>query len=292
MRFLDWVDVEQLASDAVEPYGNLLRFACLTGLRQGELFALRERAVDLGRQSIVVEAGARERPTRSDQDERGPAADSPLKRSIAHPPRAAARPRPERAWPRLPHAERRRLAQRQLHGPDLPARSPPGRARATPLPRPPVHLRRPHGRRRPPQAPPSASRPHIDQRHAEYLWPSVPGRLRRRRPGARPPCGDGATRCARSSRPTRQVKAARSSSSLQRTIRSAEPGFPRFASHLPPALANRRGCIWVAREKRPSRAASESPCKFGMELVGLEPTTSWVRSRRSGHGETAWLSHS
>ncbi len=60
MRFLDWAEVEQLASDAVEPYGNLVRFACLTGLRQGELFALRERAVDLGGQSIVVEAGARE----------------------------------------------------------------------------------------------------------------------------------------------------------------------------------------------------------------------------------------
>ena len=35
-------------------------FACLTGLRQGELFALRDRALDLGRRSIVVEAGARE----------------------------------------------------------------------------------------------------------------------------------------------------------------------------------------------------------------------------------------
>jgi integrase len=59
MRFLDWSGVEQLASDTVEPYGNLIRFACLTGLRQGELFALRERAVDLERRSVLVEAGTR-----------------------------------------------------------------------------------------------------------------------------------------------------------------------------------------------------------------------------------------
>ena len=39
MRFLDWSEVERLACETVEPYGNLVRFACLTGLRQGELFA-------------------------------------------------------------------------------------------------------------------------------------------------------------------------------------------------------------------------------------------------------------
>jgi integrase len=60
MRFLNWREVEQLALETVEPYGNLVRFACLTGLRQGELFALRERAVDLERRSVLVEAGARE----------------------------------------------------------------------------------------------------------------------------------------------------------------------------------------------------------------------------------------
>jgi integrase len=60
MRFLDWSEVEQLACETVEPYGNLVRFASLTGLRQGELFALRDRAIDLARRSIVVEAGARE----------------------------------------------------------------------------------------------------------------------------------------------------------------------------------------------------------------------------------------
>jgi integrase len=60
MRFLDWSEVERLACETVEPYGNLVRFACLTGMRQGELFALRDRALDLGRAIVVVEAGARE----------------------------------------------------------------------------------------------------------------------------------------------------------------------------------------------------------------------------------------
>ncbi len=60
MRFLDWNEVERLASETVEPYGNLVRFACLTGMRQGELFALRDRALDLGGAALVVEAGARE----------------------------------------------------------------------------------------------------------------------------------------------------------------------------------------------------------------------------------------
>jgi len=40
--------------------GNLVRFASLTGLRQGELFALRDRVLDLGRRTVVVEAAARE----------------------------------------------------------------------------------------------------------------------------------------------------------------------------------------------------------------------------------------
>jgi integrase len=60
MRFLDWPEVEQLGSETVEPYGNLVRFACLTGLRQGELFALRTRALDLEHRRLLVEAGARD----------------------------------------------------------------------------------------------------------------------------------------------------------------------------------------------------------------------------------------
>jgi integrase len=60
MRFLDWSEVERLACETIEPYGNLVRFACLTGLRQGELFALRDSAVDIERRSVLVEAGARD----------------------------------------------------------------------------------------------------------------------------------------------------------------------------------------------------------------------------------------
>ncbi len=60
MRFLSWAEADHLASEAIEPHGNLIRFACVTGLRQGELFALRDRAVDLERGSVLVEAGARE----------------------------------------------------------------------------------------------------------------------------------------------------------------------------------------------------------------------------------------
>src|SRR4029453_14124163 len=39
MPFPRWNRVERLAFETVEPYGNLVGFACLTGLRQGELFA-------------------------------------------------------------------------------------------------------------------------------------------------------------------------------------------------------------------------------------------------------------
>ena len=52
----------------IEPYGNLVVFACLTGLRQGELFALRDRAVDLARSSIVVERSARDGKDRPNED--------------------------------------------------------------------------------------------------------------------------------------------------------------------------------------------------------------------------------
>jgi integrase len=60
IRFLEWREVELLALETVEPYGNLIRFACLSGLRQGELFALRDRAIDVARGLALVEAGARD----------------------------------------------------------------------------------------------------------------------------------------------------------------------------------------------------------------------------------------
>ncbi len=57
MRFLSWSEVDLLATNTVEPYGNLVRLAALTGLRQGELFALRDRNLDLAARTLTVEAG-------------------------------------------------------------------------------------------------------------------------------------------------------------------------------------------------------------------------------------------
>jgi integrase len=57
MRFLDWDEVEELAANTVAPYGNLVLLAALTGLRQGELFALRDRNLDLERKTVRVENG-------------------------------------------------------------------------------------------------------------------------------------------------------------------------------------------------------------------------------------------
>ena len=57
MRFLSWSEVDLLATNTIEPYGNLVRLAALTGLRQGELFALRDRNVELGARTLTVEAG-------------------------------------------------------------------------------------------------------------------------------------------------------------------------------------------------------------------------------------------
>lgn len=57
MRFLTWLEVEDLAAATVEPYGNLVQLAALTGLRQGELFALRDRSVDLHAMTLSVEHG-------------------------------------------------------------------------------------------------------------------------------------------------------------------------------------------------------------------------------------------
>jgi integrase len=56
-RFLAWDEVERLASFCAE--GRLVAFAALTGLRQGELFALRRSDLDLSTRVVRVERGAR-----------------------------------------------------------------------------------------------------------------------------------------------------------------------------------------------------------------------------------------
>lgn len=56
--FLNWEEVDELAANTVSPYGNLVLLAALTGLRQGELFALRDRNVDLDAMTVRVEHGA------------------------------------------------------------------------------------------------------------------------------------------------------------------------------------------------------------------------------------------
>ena len=58
MRFLEWSEVDELAANTIAPYGNMVILAALTGLRQGELFALRDRNVDLDAKTVHVENGA------------------------------------------------------------------------------------------------------------------------------------------------------------------------------------------------------------------------------------------
>jgi integrase len=57
MRFLEWHEVEELAANTAAPYGNMVMLAALTGLRQGELFALRDRNIDLDAKTVTVENG-------------------------------------------------------------------------------------------------------------------------------------------------------------------------------------------------------------------------------------------
>lgn len=57
MRFLTWREVEEIAAATLEPHGYLVQLAALTGLRQGELFALSDRSVDLVAMTLSVERG-------------------------------------------------------------------------------------------------------------------------------------------------------------------------------------------------------------------------------------------
>jgi integrase len=56
-RFLLWAEVERLASYCTE--GLLVAFTALTGLRQGEVFALRRSDLDLARRILRVERSSR-----------------------------------------------------------------------------------------------------------------------------------------------------------------------------------------------------------------------------------------
>jgi integrase len=56
-QFLSWGEVEELALNTIEPYGNLIRLAALTGLRQGELFALTDDCIDWEAGTIRVKRG-------------------------------------------------------------------------------------------------------------------------------------------------------------------------------------------------------------------------------------------
>jgi integrase len=59
MHFLSAAEVERLAEEIVPPYGTLVRFAAYTGLRAGELAAVRVKRLDLLRGTVrVVEAAS------------------------------------------------------------------------------------------------------------------------------------------------------------------------------------------------------------------------------------------
>jgi integrase len=60
MQFLSAAEVERLAEVIVPPYGLLVRFAAYTGLRAGELVALRVRRLDLLRGAVRVVESASE----------------------------------------------------------------------------------------------------------------------------------------------------------------------------------------------------------------------------------------
>ncbi len=57
MHFLHWDEVEELAANTTAPYGNVVMLGALTGLRQGELFALRDHNLDLEAKTAIVEDG-------------------------------------------------------------------------------------------------------------------------------------------------------------------------------------------------------------------------------------------
>jgi integrase len=139
-RFLSWREVEWLACETEDPYGNLIRFACLTGLRQGELFALRDRSIDVAGRTLLVEASAADGklvPTKTRAGQRRVQLSAEAVRLLRE--LLLAR-EPNELGLVFPNSVGR-LLRRHDHAPCLPACRPPRETRAASLPRPPPHLR-------------------------------------------------------------------------------------------------------------------------------------------------------
>ena len=83
MRFLGWDEVEELAANTIAPYGNLVLLAALTGLRQGELFALRDRNIDLEGDDHPGRARRLRGRVRAVEDARVAPAGRPLQHGVA-----------------------------------------------------------------------------------------------------------------------------------------------------------------------------------------------------------------
>ena len=129
MRFLDWGEVEELAANTVAPYGNMVLLAALTGLRQGELFALRDRNVDLEAKTVQRRARRLQGRARAGEDARFAPPRRPLGHGRPRAPPPAARAQAERPRPRLPVTTRGAiLNDDNFRHRDLPARRPPDRA--------------------------------------------------------------------------------------------------------------------------------------------------------------------
>ncbi len=177
VRFIGWEEVEELAANTTAPYGNMVMLAALTGLRQGELFALRDRNLDLEAKTVTVETGT-------------------YKGELVPVKTRASRRRVDLSTTAL-RVLRRQLLAREPNELGLVFPSPEGAilnddnfrhrvfapaVRRTKLtgfrfPRSAPHLRGAHGRRRrPPEVPPGADGPLLDPRHARPRRAPLPGR--------------------------------------------------------------------------------------------------------------------
>ena len=154
--------------------------AALTGLRQGELFALRDRGVDLEAKMFIVENGVykgglvpvKTRASRRRVDLSSTAVRVLRRQLLARKPNDLGLVFPSPQGAILQDDNFRHRIFRRLSAAET------DRA---PLPRPPPHVRGADGcGRRAPEVPPGADGPLVDPRHARPLRPPVPGRESRR----------------------------------------------------------------------------------------------------------------